>query len=138
MESLSEALESARLGVKDDRLEPVFIPARRAPEQFSLIHENLGRLAITDGLRIEDALLDRVSHIERQQVLVILTGDVTDSLIAGLLQVRALAYRMMVFIVRNTVAHDRAFEAFVPQGIEVFDLEHEGRLSEIATGRRFF
>jgi uncharacterized protein (DUF58 family) len=138
MESLSEALESARMGVKDDRLEPVFIPARRAPEQFSLIHENLGRLDITDGLRIEDALLDRVPHIERQQVLVILTGDVTDSLISGLLQVRALGYRMMVFIVRNTVAHDRAFEAFVPQGIDVFDLEHEGRLSEIATGRRFF
>ena len=138
MESLSEALESARMGVKDERLEPVFIPARRAPEQFSLIHENLGRLAITDGLRIEEALLDRISHIERQQVLVILTGDVTDSLISGMLKVRALGYRMMVFIVRNTVAHDRAFEAFVPQGIEVFDLEHEGRLSEIATGRRFF
>jgi len=35
------------------------------------------------------------------------------------------------------VAHDLAFEAFVPHGIEVFDLEHERRLTEVATGRRF-
>ena len=137
-ETLSEALETARMGWKDDRLEPVFIPARRGPEQFPLIHENLWRLELTDGLPIEGALLDQIPHIERQQVLVVLTGDVSDGFIAGLGRVRALGYRIMVFIVRNTVAHDRAFEALIPHEIEVFDLDHERRLSEIATGRRFF
>jgi len=138
MESLGEALEAARAGRVDDRLEPVFIPARRASEQFSLIHENLARLELTDGLRIEYAILDAIPRIERRQVLAILTGDCGDAFIEAVLKTRALGYRIMVFIVRNTAAHDRAFEAFIPAGIEVFDLEHERRLSEIATGRRFY
>ena len=136
-DSLTQALEAARMGIKDDRLEPISIRAKYSRDQFTIIHENLGRIALSDGLPIESVLMGELPYIERQQVLVVLTGDVSDSFISGMLRVRALGYRMMVFVVRNTVAHDRAFEALAPSGIEVYDLEHERRLSEIATGRRF-
>jgi len=136
-DTLSGALEAARMGRPDDRIEPVFIPARRGADQFFIIHENLGRLTLSDGLRIEEAMADALPHIEREQVLVLLTGQAGDAFVEGVLRARALGYRVMVFIVRNTVDHDTAFEAFVPHGIEVFDLEHERRLTEIATGRRY-
>jgi uncharacterized protein (DUF58 family) len=136
-DSFSEALHAARMGGKDDRLAPVSIRARRSQDQFPLIHENLGRIELSDGLPIETLLFDELPYIERQQVIVVITGSVTDSLVSGMLRVRALGYRMMVFIVNNTVAHDAAFDAFVPHGIEVYNLEHERRLTEVATGRRF-
>lgn len=136
-DSFREAMDAARMGWKDDRLAPMSIRARRSPDQFSLIHENLGRIELSDGLPIETLLREELPYIDRQQVIVLITGKVTDSLISGILSVRALGYRLMVFIVNNTVAHDLAFEAFVPHGIEVFDMEHERRLTEVATGRRF-
>jgi len=136
-DSLSQALEAARMGVSDHRLQAISIRAKRSQDQFSLIHENMGRITLSDGLPLETLLMEELPYIERQQVLVIITGAVTESFISGILGIRALGYRMMIFIVNNTVAHDAAFEAFVPHGIEVFDLEHERRLSEVATGRRF-
>mgnify|MGYP006277447787 CR=1 FL=1 len=136
-DTLSAALEAARMGIEDDRLEPLFIPARRAEDQFMLIHENLGRISLSDGLFVEQVMLDKLSAIEREQVLVIITGRVTDPFIEAVLRIRAMGYRMMIFIVKNSRAHDKAFQAFIPAGIEVFDLEHERRLTEVATGRRF-
>jgi len=136
-ESLGAALEAARLGAPDNRLEPVSIRARATPDQFAVIHENLGRLCLSDGLAITDLLLEEISHIEKQQVIVIVTGKVDDDFIGGVLRVRSQGYRLMIFVVHNALSHDRAFEAFVPHGIEVYNLEHERRLTEIATGRRF-
>lgn len=135
-DSLREALTSARLGRPDDRLEPVSIRARRSPDQFHLIHECLGRLTLSDGLPLDEVLLGELPHIEREQALVVITGAVGDGLVSSLLRARALGYRIMVFVVCNPAAHDRAFEALLPGGIEVFQMDQEWRMREIATGRR--
>jgi len=136
-DSLGEAQRAALERRRDDRLEPIAIRARRSPDQFSIIHENLGRIELSDGLPIELLLMGELPYIDRQQVLVVLTGRVTESFIAGILRARELGYRIMVFVVRNNEAHDVAFEAFVPSGIEVFNMDADWRLKEIATGRRF-
>ena len=135
-DSLGEALRAASRRRRDDRLAPVSIRARRSPDQFSVIHENLGRIELSDGLPIETLLMGELPYIDRQQVLVVLTGRVNESFIVGMLRARELGYRMMVFVVDNNQAHDAAFEAFVPCGIEVFNMDAEWRLKEIATGRR--
>lgn len=136
-ESLGEALFAARMGRVDDRIEPVSIRASRLPEQFSVIHENLGRLELSDGLPIERALLEELPHIERSQALVVIAGGVDEGFITGMLGARSLGYRVMLFIVGNDAAHDRAFDALLPSGIEVFRMDEDWRLKEIATGRRF-
>ncbi|MBN1899710.1 DUF58 domain-containing protein [Candidatus Sumerlaeota bacterium] len=136
-DSFSEALHAARMGWKDESLAPISIRARRFQDQFQIIHENLGRIEISDGLPIETLLFEELPYIERQQVIVVLTGVITDSFISGMLRVRALGYRMMIFVINNAIAQDVAFDAFVPHGIEVYNLEHERRLKEVATGRRF-
>ena len=46
-ESLGEALRVARRRKADDRLAPISIRARSAPEQFPLIHEHLGRIELS-------------------------------------------------------------------------------------------
>ena len=138
VDSLTEGLEAARSGWVDKRLEPVSIRASTAREQFAIIHENLGRIRLSDGLPVEDLVMNELPYIEKQQVLVFITGSVDDSLISALQRIRAQGYRIMMFIVFNSAAHDRAFEALTPHNIDVYDLEHERRITEVATGRRFY
>lgn len=135
-DSLSAALHAARIGAADDRLAPISIRARRSADQFTIIQENLGRIELSDGLPIETLLMDELSHIEREQALVFVVGEVSDGFIAGVLRARALGYRIMVFSVCHNEGHDRAFESFVPAGIEVFRMDEDWRLKEIAAGRR--
>jgi uncharacterized protein (DUF58 family) len=137
-DSLSAALSAAREGKRDDRLAPIAVPARRSAEQFDVIRENLGRLRLSDGLRIEEALLAELPHIDRNQALVYVTGDVTEEFTTALQRVRELGYRIMLFIVCNDEAHDRAFETLFPMGVEVFRMDLDWRLKEIATGRQTF
>ena len=137
-ESLRQAEAVARARPKDERLEPLSVRASTHPDQFQVIRENLGRLELSNGLAIEDALMNEVPYIDRQQVLVLLTGEMTDETVAGLVRVRRLGYRMMVFVVRNPLAHDKAFHGLVPHGVQVFDMHEEWRLEEIATGRQFY
>lgn len=137
-DSLREALSAAREGRRDDRLAPISIPARRAPEQFEVIRENLGRLALSDGLRVEEAFLGEVPHIPRDQALVYVTGEVTDDFVSGTARIRELGHRIMLFVVCNDDAHDRAFEQLGPLGIEVFRMDLDWRLKEIATGRQSY
>jgi uncharacterized protein (DUF58 family) len=137
-DSLRDAVMLARTKRRDNRVEPIFIPARAATDQFPLIHENMGRVELSDALPIEEALLDALPHIEREEALVLITGAMTDACISGLLRIRALGYRLMVFLICNPEAFDRASEALTPHGIEVFDTNEEWRLEEIAIGRRHF
>lgn len=138
-ESLHEALQNARASKrKDSRLEPIYISASRSPEQFSIIREQLGRIELSDGLPVEDVLMLELPHIDRQQVLAVITGDATDSFVQKMLTIRSLGYRLMVFIVGNTIAHDKIFEEFTPHNIEVFSIDAGWRINEISTGRRNF
>ena len=41
----------------------------------------------------------------------------------------------MLMIVGNPQAHDLAFEMLIPGGIEVFRMDEEWRLREVAIGR---
>lgn len=137
-DSLGEALAAAKEGKKDERLAPISIPARRAPEQFEIIRENLGRLALSDGLRLEEALMEELPHIPRDQALVYVTGEVSDEFTSALTRIREHGYRIMLFVVCNDEAHDRAFDYLYPLGIEVFRMDLDWRLKEIATGRQSF
>lgn len=135
-ETLGEALQAAREGRPDDRLAPISIRASRLREQFGIIHENLGRMCLSDGLPIETLLLEELPHIDRQQVLVVITGEVTEAFLTGILRARELDYRIMIFVVCNNTAHDRAFELLVAHGVELFQMDEQWRMKEIATGRR--
>lgn len=137
-DSFSEALREARMGRADDRLAPISIRARRGPDQFMTIQESLGRIATTDGLAIGELLAQELPYIEREQVLVVVTGDAEDEFINAMLRVRELGYRLMVFVVCNNEAHDAAFEIFTAAGIELYRMDEDWRLREIATGRRYF
>lgn len=137
-DSLGEALSAARGKRKDERLAPISIPARAGGDQFNVIHENLGRIELSDGLRIEELLPLELPHIPRDQTLIVVTGDVTDPFIEAIARARALGYRVMLMIVNNPEAHDRAFNDILPTGAELYRMDEDWRLKEIATGREYY
>ena len=134
-DTLSDTLIAAHGRLRDDRLEPIAIRAAAGPEQFPLIHENLGRVALTNGLPIEDHLVGELPYIERNQAIIMITGRVRDTLIETLLTVRELGYRVLLFVVCDNEGHDRAFDRLVPHGVELHRMDEAWRLKEIATGR---
>lgn len=136
--SLRVAIDAANEAKEDNRLAPIAIRARRSPSQFRVIQENLGRIELTDGLQIERLIFDELPYIERTQALVFLIGDISDPLIGALARIREQGYRVMVFVVCNDEGHDLAFEKLMPRGIDVFRMDLEWRLKEIATGRQTF
>ena len=137
-ESLGEALNNARGRQRDERLEPLSIAAKAGEDQFSLIHENLGRIELSDGLRIEEVLPLELAHVPRDQTLIVVTGDITDDFVEGMAKARHLGYRVMLMIVNNPAAHDKAFEVLLPYGVEVYRMDEDWRLKEIATGRSYY
>jgi uncharacterized protein (DUF58 family) len=135
-DSLAAAQSAARAGRRDERLAPIAIAARRGHDHFALIHENLGRVALTDGLPLEGVIWEELPRIDREQVLVMIVGKVTDGLTSALLRARALGYRIMLMVVGDNPGHDRAFAALTPAGVEMFRMDEEWRLREIAIGRQ--
>lgn len=135
-DSLADAEELARRRRRDTRLEPVLIPPREGLEQFTLIREQLGRLALSSGLPIERAMFDALPRLGRGQVLVLITGELPDDLVTSVLRARELGFRMMVFVIGNVADHDRALPLFLGAGVELFHMDQNWRIREIATGRR--
>ncbi|MCE5229861.1 DUF58 domain-containing protein [bacterium] len=135
--SLGEARNVAGKRPADNRLAPIAIRPGASPDQFSIILENLGRIELSDGLTIDKLLPEELPYIPRRQALVVITGDVTDGLITALSDARGLGYRVLLLVVCNNIAHDRAFEWLVPRGVEVYRMDKEWRLNEIVIGRQY-
>lgn len=136
-DSLTQARDLAGDRPADNRLAPIAIRAASSPEQFSIIHENLGRIELSDGLPIEALLPEELPYIPRRQALVVISGAVSDGLLTALGDAHALGYRVLLLVVCNNIAHDRAFEWLVPRGIEVYRMDKGWRLKEIVIGRQY-
>ncbi len=136
-DGLAQARAVAGKRPADNRLAPIAIRTGASPDQFAVILENLGRVELSDGLPIEALLPEELPHIPRRQALVVITGAVSDGLITALCDARGLGYRVLLIVVCNNVAHDRAFEYLVPRGIEVYRMDKSWRLQEIVIGRQY-
>ncbi|MGI8907714.1 MAG: DUF58 domain-containing protein [Candidatus Sumerlaeaceae bacterium] len=135
-ESLGEAMTMARRRQIDRRLEPLYIEPRRGVEQFMILRENLGRIALSTGLTLKQVLMDQMPHISRGHVLVVITGALPRESITAILRARELGYRVMLFVLGNPEDHDASLALCLAAGIEMFSLDGNWRMRELATGRR--
>ena len=135
-DSLGDAMTAARRSRSDQRLEPLYIPPRRGVEQFMVIRENLGRVALSSGLTLSQLLSDQMPHISRGNVMVLITGAMPRESVTAVLRARELGYRVMVFVLGNPADHDAALAVCLAAGIEMFSLDGNWRMRELATGRR--
>jgi hypothetical protein len=129
-------MNTARRRRVDRRLEPLSIPPQRGTEQFMILRENLGRIALSTGLTLDQLLLDQMPHLSRGNVLIIITGALPRESITAILRARELGFRIMLFVLGNPEDHDAALALCLGAGIEMFSLDGNWRMRELATGRR--
>lgn len=130
--SRAEALASASVLEKSDRLAPVVVPTRRGPEQFTRILEALARLELTDGLPLPALIAETASRLPRDAtVIAILPPSSVESAIAlGNLRRRGFAVTAILNLFEDSDFAEAA-APFLAERIEVRHLKDETSIMEI-------
>jgi uncharacterized protein (DUF58 family) len=133
--SRAEALASAAVRDKSDRLQPLIVPTRRGPEQLVQILETLARMELTDGLPLPALIDEAASRMPRDAtVIAILPPGTSESAMAlGNLHRRGYAVTVLLNM------HDEwdfaiAAAPFLAEGIDVRQLKDEDSIMEICRG----
>jgi uncharacterized protein (DUF58 family) len=130
--SRAEALASASVREKSDRLAPLIVPTRRGPEQLVRILETLARVELTDGLPLPALIEEAASRMPRDAtVIAILPPGSVDSAVAlGNLRRRGFAVTA-VLNVYEAWDYAAAAAPFLVEGIETRHLKDEDAIVEI-------
>jgi len=130
-----EALASASVRDKSDRLQPLIVPTRRGAEQLMRILQTLARMELTDGLPLPALIEEAASRMPRDAtVIAILPPGATESAIAlGNLRRRGFAVTAILNM------HDEwdfaiASAPFLAENIETRHLKDETSIMEICRG----
>lgn len=130
--SRAEALASATVRDKSDRLQPLIVPTRRGPEQIVRILETLARVELTDGLPLPALIEEAASRMPRDAtVIAILPPGPSESAVAlGNLRHRGYAVTVLLNM------HDEwdfatAAAPFLAEGIDTRQLKDETSIMEI-------
>ena len=133
--SRAEALASATVRDKSDRLQPLIVPTRRGPEQIVRILETLARVELTDGLPLPALIEEAASRMPRDAtVIAILPPGSSESAVAlGNLRHRGYAVTVLLNM------HDEwdfatAAAPFLAEGIDTRQLKDETSIMEICRG----
>lgn len=130
--SRAEALASASVRDKSDRLQPLIVQTRRGAEQLMRILQTLARMELTDGLPLPSLIEETASRMPRDAtVIAILPPAASESAIAlGNLRRRGFAVTALLNM------HDEwdfaiASAPFLAEGIETRHLKDETSIMEI-------
>ncbi len=130
--SRAEALASAGVRDKSDRLQPLIVPTRRGPEQIVRILETLARMELTDGLPLPALINEAASRIPRDATVIAILppGSVESAMALGNLRRRGFAVTVLLNM------HDEwdftvAAGPFMAEGIDVRHLKDEESIMEI-------
>ena len=117
---------------KSERLRPVVLPAARGPEHFAQCHQTLARLERTDGLPLEDLLIETQSRLARDATVFVILQEVTETaaLALGLLVRQGYSVAAIVNNYEND-AFEIALSRLLAQRIAVYHLLNEESIPSI-------
>ncbi|QDV23777.1 DUF58 domain-containing protein [Aureliella helgolandensis] len=131
-ESIAAARSSVVMRRKSERLRPVVLPAARGPEHFTQCHQTLARLERTDGLPLEDLLIETQSRLARDATVFVILQEVTETaaLALGLLVRQGYSVAAIVNNYEND-AFEIALSRLLAQRIAVYHLLNEESIPSI-------
>lgn len=131
-ETLERAQRSVAMRGTSDRLRPVVIPAARGPTHFQHVRKTLARLERTDGMLLEELLIESQSRLPRDASVMVILQEVDESaaLALGLLRRQGYAVSAIVNNYENE-AFTTASARLMTQHIAVYHLLSEDSIPEI-------
>lgn len=130
--SLAQAKQRVSMKSKSDRLRPVVLQASRGPEHFNHIHKTLARLERTDGVRLEQLLVETQNRMPRDATVLVILQEVTEAaaLALGLLGRQGYSVAAIVNNYDNE-AFQTAVGRLLAQRITVYHLFDESSIPQI-------
>ncbi len=130
--SLESAQREVAMREASDRLRPVVYPAARGPVHFEQIHRALARLERTEGLVLEELLIESQSRLARDASVLVILQEVDDTaaLALGLLRRQGYAVAAIVNNYENE-SYTNAAARLMSQHIPVYHLLDEDSISNI-------
>jgi uncharacterized protein (DUF58 family) len=131
-ETLERAQRSVVMRGKSDRLRPVVIPTARGPAHFQHVRKTLARLERTDGMLLEELLIESQSRLSRDASVMVILQEVDESAALALGMLRRQGYAVSA-IVNNyeNEAFTTASARLMTQHIAVYHLLSEDSIPEI-------
>jgi uncharacterized protein (DUF58 family) len=130
--SRAEALASASVREKSNRLQPLIVPTRRGPEQLIRILETLARVELTDGLPLPALIEEAASRLPRDATIIAILppGSVESAIALGNLRRRGFAVTAVLNLFEDWDFAEAA-APFLAEGIETRHLKDEDSIREI-------
>ncbi|MFM8573634.1 MAG: DUF58 domain-containing protein [Pirellula sp.] len=94
----ASATANTEMKTQSDRLRPIVFGANRTPEHFAQVHRMLARLERTDGLRLEELLIETQSRLPKLLSLLVITQRVDSAGVMGLGLMRRRGYAVTVLL----------------------------------------
>jgi uncharacterized protein (DUF58 family) len=130
--SRAEALASASVRERSDRLQPLIVPTRRGAEQLMRILETLARMELTDGLPLPALIEEAASRMPRDATVIAILppGSAESAFALGNLRRRGFSVTVLLNLFEEW---DFAIAAapFLAEGIDTRHLKDEESIMEI-------
>jgi uncharacterized protein (DUF58 family) len=126
------ARRGASMAERSDRLQPVIVPTRRGAEQLVQILETLGRVELTDGLRLPELLREAGGRLPRDATVVALLPSVSDANAVALGSLKRQGFAVTVILnVYEPFDYARAAAPLLDQGIDTRQLSDEAAIPDL-------
>jgi uncharacterized protein (DUF58 family) len=130
--SRREAMRSAAMRDKSERLQPLVVETDRGPEQLMRILQTLARVELTDGLPFAQLTIEAASRLPHDATVVAILSTVTSEAAVALGNLRRRGFAVAAIV--NVYALDefeKAAGMLLAEGIEARHLVDESAISVI-------
>jgi hypothetical protein len=94
----TSATENIEMRSQSDRLNPIVLGANRTPEHFAELHRMLARLERTDGLKLDQLLIETESRLPKLLSLIAIVQKVDEAGLVALEMMRRRGYALTVML----------------------------------------
>lgn len=94
----TSATANIEMKSKSDRLNPIVLGASRTPEHFAQCHRMLARLERTDGLRLDELILETQSRLPKMLSLIVVVQRVEEAGLLALEMMRRRGYALTIML----------------------------------------
>ena len=127
-----EALKSAAMKSKSDRLRPVIIKTQKSPDQLEKIQRGLARLEKTDGMRLPELVIEAADQMPRDATVIVLVSQISMETAIALGGLKRQGYAVTAIVnSHNHEAYAHVSSLLLAEGIQTRHLSDESSIQTI-------
>jgi uncharacterized protein (DUF58 family) len=130
--SRAEARRLAAARGGEDRLRPVEVPSGRGHDQSMRILDALARLELSEGLRLDEMLMQEFTRLPRDLTLLVVAPSFDARLFQAMARVKFSGFRLVAVVIDNPAEYERIRLVLAGENIETLHIRGEADLLEIA------